>query len=237
MTAPLPEPDFNPNASMEFLSIGTDQEPVLVIDNVLLNPDVMIEYAAQSNFGPPPESSRYPGRVAPLPDSYRSQITELLRHPMVGTFGTNPGFRPANYGFFGLATTPAQDMLAAQAAPHIDSHRLNSFATVHYLSRAPFGGTAFFRHKATGYEVVTPIRSDGYRRKRRQELDEYKDRPLADILALYEEIAYVEATFNRLVFYRASLFHSARMESRAGLSDDPRKGRLTANMFFNTEGL
>ncbi len=237
MTAALPEPDFNPNASVEFLSVGADQEPVVVIDNVLLNPDVMIEYAAQASFGLPPETSRYPGLVAPLPDSYRIQISELLRRPMTGTFGVHPSFRPANYGFFGLATTLPKDMLAAQTAPHIDSHRLNSFATVHYLSRNPFGGTAFFRHKATGYEVVTPIRSDGYRRKRRQELDEYKDRPLADILDLYEEIAYVEATFNRLVFYRANLFHSARMENNSNLSDDPRKGRLTANMFLNTEGL
>jgi hypothetical protein len=237
MTAPLPEPVFNADARIEILRVGESQEPVLVVDDVLTNPDTLIDYAAQARFDLPPPASRYPGLVAQLPGSYRTQAAELLRSPMAGTFGAPPNFRAGHYGFFGLATLAPQVMEPAQAAPHIDSHRLNSFATVHYLSRSPFGGTAFFRHKATGYEVVTPIRSDGYRRLRRQELEEHKDRALDAIPDLYEEIAYVEAVFNRLIFYRAGLFHSAVLKNSAGLNDDPRAGRLTANMFFNTEGL
>lgn len=237
MTAALPDPIFNPDARIDVLRAGKTQEAIVVIDDVLLNPDVMIDYAARAAFALPPATSRYPGLVAQLPDSYRASLAEVLRGLMARTFETHPHFRPANYGFFGLATVPPQTMTPAQAAPHIDSHRLNSFATVHYLSHSPYGGTAFFRHKATDHEVITPIRSDGYRRLRRQELEERKDQQLDAILDLYEEIAYVEAVFNRLVFYKAGLFHSARLENTEGLTDDPRTGRLTANMFFNTEGL
>jgi hypothetical protein len=237
MTAALPDPVFNPDARIELLQVGNNQEAVLVIDDVLVNPDILIEHAARASFSLPPEASRYPGLVAQLPDSYRLSLAEVLRGLMARTFNTHPQFRPPNYGFFGLATVPPQALTPAQTAPHIDSHRLNSFATVHYISRSPYGGTAFFRHKATGHEVITPIRSDGYRRLRRQELEERKDQPLDAILNLYEEIAYVEAVFNRLIFYKAGLFHSARLENSAGLNDDPRTGRLTANMFFNTDGL
>jgi hypothetical protein len=237
MTAAPPDPVFNPDARIEVLRAGNTQEAIIVIDDVLLNPDSLIEYAAQARFALPPATSRYPGLVAQLPDSYRVSLAEVLRGLMARTFDTHPQFRPTNYGFFGLATVQPQAMTPAQAAPHIDSHRLNSFATVHYLSPTLYGGTAFFRHKATGHEVITPIRSDGYRRLRRQELEERKDQQLDAVRDLYDEIAHVDAAFNRLIFYRAGLFHSARLENASGLTDDPRTGRLTANMFFNTEGL
>ena len=42
---------------------------------------------------------------------------------------------------------------------------------------------------------------------------------------------------HRLIFYRAGLFHSACLTASVDLSGTPRTGRLTANMFFNTEGL
>lgn len=237
MTTHLPDLVFNADARIEILRVGDSEEPVVVVDNVLVDPDALIEHAAQAAFDLPPAASRYPGLVAPLPDTYRNQVAQLLLGPMAGSFGVNPGFRPPSYGFFGLATVGPEAMTPAQAAPHIDSHRLNSFATVHYLSPAAFGGTAFYRHKATGYEVVTPIRSDGYRRLRRQELEAHKDRPLEEVRQLYEEIAHVEARFNRLIFYRAGLFHSACLTAGVDLGNTPRTGRLTANMFFNTEGL
>ena len=37
--------------------------------------------------------------------------------------------------------------------------------------------------------------------------------------------------FNRLVVYRSHMLHSGRIPPGAELSDDPRRGRLTANIF------
>ena len=48
--------------------------------------------------------------------------------------------------------------------------------------------------------------------------------------ALFERTASVAARFNRAIFYRSNLLHSGDIAADAGLSPDPRRGRLTANL-------
>ncbi len=227
---------LNSEARIDIKRIGNEGSAVFIVDNALSHPEVLVEYAMTvAEFGAPPENSRYPGLVATLPDAYRDTVLGALRAPMVELFNMNPDFRFASYGFFGLATVPHERMAARQAAPHIDSHKMASFASVHYLSGAQFGGTSFYRHKATGFEVITPIRSDKFRHVRQEELAQRDGQPVAAVEAFYEEIAYVEPVFNRLVFYRAGQLHCARMTNETGLTSDPRNGRLTANLFANTD--
>jgi len=228
----LPALQLNPNPPFERRTVGKDNNIVLVVDDALLNPDVILAYAQNAPFSAPPQKSFYPGLVAPLPPEYLQLVMREMRQMMVQLFGMNPSSPAPSYGFFGLATIATEDFTPAQRAPHTDSFRLNSFASVHYLSHAPFGGTAFYRHKATGCELVTPIRSEKYLRARRQELAE---QPASAVETLYEEIDYVEAKFNRLVFYRAGQLHRSRLNG-APLTTDPKTGRLTANLFSNTEG-
>jgi len=229
----LPALELNPRPVFERLTIGNDNV-VLVVDDALLNPEILVTYAERALFGPPPPKSFYPGLVTSLPSEYLQLMLREMRQTMAQLFGMNPSSPAPTYGFFGLATVATGDFTPAQRAPHTDSFRLNSFASVHYLSHKAFGGTAFYRHKATGCELVTPIRSEKYMRTRRQELAE---QPASPIEALYDEIGYVEAKFNRLLFYRAGQLHRSRLNSNAPLTTDPKTGRLTANLFFNTEGL
>jgi hypothetical protein len=49
---------------------------------------------------------------------------------------------------------------------------------------------------------------------------------------LYQEVARVEAKFNRMLIYRSRVLHSANVNIAKGLSSDPRIGRLTANTFL-----
>jgi hypothetical protein len=49
----------------------------------------------------------------------------------------------------------------------------------------------------------------------------------------YEQIGAVEARFDRLVVYRSRLLHSGLIPPGIDLPGDPRRGRLTANIFVN----
>ena len=237
MTDTAPALEINTRPRFERRLVGNEGNVVFIADDVLVNPEVLLESAVHSPFGAPPSNSRYPGKVAPLPDAYIKLLQTELRHPMVHLYGMNTLFNTPVYGFFGLATVPAAEFAPVQTAPHTDAVRLNSFACVHYLSHGAFGGTAFYRHKATGFELISPIRSDKYARMRREELAQVEGQGAQAIESQYEEIDYVEPKFNRLVFYRAGQLHRSKLDSNAVLTDDPRTGRLTANLFFNTEGL
>jgi len=232
-----PAIELNPEPVIEVRPIGTDGGKLFICDNVLLDPDALVDMAALSTFVLPPDNSFYPGVTAPIPPLYAQLISSALREPMTLLFGMSPTVHVPAFGFFGLTTLGASAMSPAQTAPHTDAVRQHSFATVHYLSRNSTGGTAFYRHKSTGTELVSPIRSAKYAHFRRQELAQNEGAPLSVIRDLYEEIDYVEPKYNRLIFYRAGQLHSARLNHDAALTRDPRTGRLTANMFFNTIGL
>ena len=230
----LPDLALNLKARIEVLKIGHAQQPVFIVDQALVDADAMVEFAStRATFGPPP-TSYYPGLVAALPVNYMPDILTALRRPMERVFGNAiPPF--SQFGFYGLATIPHSAMSPGQLIPHADAVHPHAFATVHFLSRTDLGGTAFYRHKATGLEVVTPSQGEASYRIRQAELEAHQDRPQAELQALYEEIAYIEPVFNRLILYRASQLHSAKMTGVDVLPPDPRTGRLTANLFVNTE--
>jgi hypothetical protein len=130
------------------------------------------------------------------------------------------------FGYFGLVTTEAGDALPIQRIPHHDGPDPEQLAMVHYLCRSGYGGTGFFRHRATGFEAIGPARRDLYVRTAQAELETAPD----DGMTNYERIAGPEPVFNRMIVYRGHVLHSA-LPGEASLSCDPAKGRLTANGF------
>jgi len=48
---------------------------------------------------------------------------------------------------------------------------------------------------------------------------------------LYEQIGAVEAVPDRMIIFQGSLLHSGIIPPDMPLTDDPRQGRLTANIF------
>ena len=227
---------LNPNAKINIWKIGHEQQPIFIVDQALIDAEAMVAFAcARTSFGPPAPESHYPGRIAPLPDSYRPNILAELGRALEVVFGHPPGVGKESHGFYGLANIPHAAMTPDQLIPHADAVHPHAYATVHFLNATDYGGTAFYRHKATGLEVVTPARSEASFQIRAVELEAHKGRPPSELQALYEEIAYVEPVFNRLILYRASQLHSAKMTGVDYLPEDPRTGRLTANLFVNTE--
>lgn len=117
--------------------------------------------------------------------------------------------------------------------PHVDTTNVLQFAILHYLCDERFGGTGFYRHRATGYEVITPDRAGHFAAAREREMALVGDGGyIAEDTPLYEQVGAVAAAFDRLIVYRSCLLHSGLVGDPSLLSADPRAGRLTANIFL-----
>jgi hypothetical protein len=106
---------------------------------------------------------------------------------------------------------------------------------LHHLSRAEKGGTAFYRHRSTGFETMNAERLPAYNAAVNTEMLRFgvpqasyasKDTPF------YEQIAYYPARFNRMLIYRGATLHSADVPEDAPLTADPRTGRFSINTFL-----
>jgi len=98
------------------------------------------------------------------------------------------------------------------------------------------GGTAFYRHRRTGYEHVDETRLASYTASVNAELKELGMVPARYVNAStpqYERIAGFEPVFNRVLIYRSMTLHSADIADDFDFDPDPRSGRLTVNALFN----
>ena len=53
--------------------------------------------------------------------------------------------------------------------PHVDTTQNNQLAIVHYLCNNEHGGTSFYRHKASQFEVISAERLVGYSKQLKKE--------------------------------------------------------------------
>ena len=213
--------------------IGAERQPLMIVDEVLADPQAMIDAAREAAFYVP-RHTNYPGINAPVPQSYYLTVIAALRGPLEAAFGLPSAAYLSYFGFFALATTGASDAQPIQKIPHRDSPDPQRLAMVHYLCRGRFGGTGFFRHRETGFESVDGSRQAQYESTARRELAEAPTGNhgyLAAQTRNYELIGQSEAVFNRLIVYRSHVLHSALLADAAG-SVDPVVGRLTANGFI-----
>ena len=213
--------------------VGQERQPLLVVDEVLADPDAMIDAAREAEFYAP-KHTHYPGLNAPLPESYYRTVVTALRGPIEAAFGLPCDLGLDYFGFFALAVTSAREAAPVQKIPHHDSPDPARLAMVHYLARGDHGGTGFFRHKATGFESVDHGRHAAYVDIAQAQMTArgvgtaaYAGADMAD----YDLIGQAEGVFNRLIVYRNHVLHSALLSAEAG-SADPGQGRLTANGFI-----
>lgn len=213
--------------------VGQERQPLLIVDDVLDDPDAMIEAAREAEFYAP-KHTHYPGLNAPLPESYYRTVVTALRGPIAAAFGLSSDAYLKYFGFFALATTPVREAEPIQKIPHHDGPDPQRLAMVHYLCRGDHGGTGFFRHKATGFESIDRDRHETYVAVAQAQLAArgvgaatYAGPDMAD----YQLIGQADCVFNRLILYRNHVLHSALLGPEPG-SGDPGQGRLTANGFI-----
>jgi Family of unknown function (DUF6445) len=201
----------------------------------MANPDAMVNFASSSaNFTAP--NNWYPGlRAQPLPQQYIIEVIRALHGIIAETFGL-PAKGDVNANtYFGLATVLPQNLSTLQRLPHFDTPSPRQIAVLHYLCNELYGGTSFFRHRSSGYESIGSDREPAYFAALGRELAAGGPPPARYMSGdddRFEETARFDAKFNRMIVYRSLVLHSGNVNPAAGLSRDPRYGRLTANVFL-----
>jgi hypothetical protein len=215
--------------------IGAELAPVLIIDNFLSDPHVLIDYAAaHSQFGSVSDAF-YPGLRAPIPQIYSFAVRAFLGTLIGETFGLGANRVVKELSSFSLVTTPRERLEVPQRLPHFDNTDERQLALLHYLCPSTQGGTSFYRHRATGFETIRPNRASEYMKTLDNELAQHGP-PAARYIngdnVLFERIASFEAVFNRMLVYRSIALHSADIPPDFRSDANPRTGRLTANTFY-----
>ena len=179
-------------------------------------------------------SPHYPGIRAQADQNYLGERMDVLRPVLTDIFGLGQGANMVECAF-SIVTTPPSDLKPIQRLPHFDTTDPKRLALLHYLSPAETGGTAFYRHKATGFEIVPPDRLDTYSKTIQAEVEADGAPPLEYFTgqsARFERIGHVEAKPNRMIIYRSYRLHSGDIPSDLPLHKDPQTGRLTLNTFL-----
>jgi hypothetical protein len=225
--------ESHPEQRIQHLHIGRERLPLLVVDNLVRDPDELVAMAAAKVFTNP--ATYYPGLRAKSPLSYQRFILESLRPSIDELFGLRGRSLRFTDCVFSLVTTPGDKLTYQQSIPHVDSLVNEELAMIHYLFKADFGGTAFYRHRATGYEYVDAARQPGYLEQVEAERLGPHPAPPGYIngdTPLYEQIASQDGVFNRLLMYRRTTLHSGSLRPGFVPDSNPRTGRLSLNGFI-----
>lgn len=222
---------LNRNARPQKLEIGYSRSRIVVIDDALLNPEILVEAANVADFKRP--ATLYPGLNVMLPAELANVIVAGVRPLLDKAYGLPVSAPIGGSGYFGLVTDAPPDLHPMQTIPHYDVADSDALAVLLYLCGPEHGATGFYRHNHSGLETLTPADAEDYNRHISAALPRLEARPRAYFDGSDEDftlIGKVEAQYNRLVIYNSNLLHSAIVDPTR-LSDDPAQGRLTANMF------
>lgn len=212
--------------------LGYEAEPLLVIDNAMADPRRLVDEAVNGAFAPAfGPAGGYPGLRAPAPLDYVETVARALFPQIVDAFDLPPVKLARAECNFSVVTQPPEALIPSQREPHVDTADPLQFAILHYLCDPEHGGTGFYRHRATGFETLTPDRIAPYRAARTSEPPPPAGYPARESNA-FEQIGGIDAAFDRIAIYRSRLLHSGLIPDPTRLSNDPRTGRLTANIFL-----
>jgi hypothetical protein len=222
----------------QLLRFGESQSPVVVVDGFSGVVERVAELADELAPFPPIKGNYYPGlrRVITQADAKAyGYVFEACRQaaPFIGGAFDAKSF-DLTEASFSIVTLEPHELRAVQRQPHFDFPEQNVFAMLHYLRVPPGSGTAFYRHRETGIERVTPSNVDRFARIARAEAAKLpKDSGyMHGSDDFYDQIGLVEAVPDRMVIYHSSLLHSGVIPPDMSFSADPREGRLTANFFL-----
>lgn len=225
-----------------------DDFTVVIIDDVFANPDQIAHFACTNagQFVRSPHAS-YPGinlyLHEPECDSirgfFRRRIRELANVSRAGLRVR------ANMS---LAIDEPGSLSWAQRMCHTDDRAMDAdhlaFACVTYLFRnRDLGGTGFYRtrpHVNYRNAVRNYMRANAEQKTFIAQEHPFFSAPpnyLCGSNEFVELVKVVPAAWNRMIFYRGDIEHSAHITHPELLDADPGKGRLTLNAFIQARKL
>ncbi len=215
----------------EIKYIGRSQEPVVIIDNFHPDFESLKTAATKSDFAK--HAAFYPGVQAPADPSHLQPVAPLLTQIFKEAFDIQNGVSLVQCAY-SIVTTADTDLAPIQRLPHVDTADPGRIALLHYLSGEEQGGTAFYRHRKTELDVLSPDNYVIYKAAL-----ETEGLPKAGYMRgsddRFEMIEHIAAKPNRAVLYRSAILHSGYIPKYIDLSSDPAAGRLTLNSFFQSK--
>ena len=211
---------------------GQEREPIVQIDAFSGMVDALRQRAMEADWQP--GGAAYPGIRAWCEPDYLDRRRDLVFSALQNVFGFTRGVQ-LDACTFSLVTTPPARLTPIQRIPHYDNAAGELIAVMHYLQGPQSGGTAFYRHRRTSFETITPSREAAYGAAQARDAAEHGDPPAAYFHGddpRYELIGEVEAQPDRFIMYRGRALHSGVIPADQPLADDPATGRLTINMFL-----
>jgi len=213
--------------------VGAEKQPVLIIDNFLDKPELLIDYCCQyGDFNT--ADVMYPGVRKPAPDFYMQALYENLRPILAHEFNLQDEKVKSIETSYSMVVTPPSQLKPMQSMPHVDSFNNQEFASVYFLCGKEQGGTSLYRHKNTGFEYIDDQRIDEYSVSM-NESTKNKTMPkqyMNGSNEYFEQIASYQANFNRFILYRCTSLHSGNIAEDFKFDPNPRTGRLTLNTFI-----
>jgi hypothetical protein len=226
---------FNPAPSIRVVPVGPGRICV-VIDDVLADPDGLVEWAAGQSFSPP-RGYPYPGVVLAVPEALTRQVGDCFALHARARLGARRTLDLVVR--LSLVTAPPADLAPIQWLCHRDriaedpAQTLFAASVLYLFRNSALGGTSFYLPKVPAEQIDRLVAdshllgaaefgarhglSAGYMRGSN---------------AYFDKVARVGAAWNRMICYDGGQFHSADIDDATSLSADPRTGRLTLNGFF-----
>lgn len=225
---------LNKQAKVECQIIGSEQTPLLIIDDLLNDSHWLQQQALAGDYQADP-ANFYPGIRCQTPASYQQALTALL--PLLQrVYAPQAQQLRLLTSAFSLASTPAEQLKPIQMLPHFDTVEPLQLAMVHYLCDASHGGTAFYRHQSTGFERIDAARLPSYATLLKQQAMAARlhENPsyISGDTELFQQIAKVEARVNRAIIYPGNFLHSGDIRQIGANAADPAHGRLTISSFL-----
>ena len=212
--------------------VGREAAPVIVVDDLLSDPEPLLRDAYAATYGAP-KIKAFPGVRAPTPADYPAVLRRALLPLLKDVFALEGCDLVGGTSEFSLVTRRPEALEPRQRVPHTDTPDPGLIALLHYLTPGGTSGTSFYRHRATGFESITADRRARYEAALTEEMNRgAPDGYIGGDTEAFERTGGFEGTFNRLLAYRGSLLHSGDVARDFGFSANPREGRLTANTFF-----
>lgn len=231
---------INRQAKPEIRYLGQLNTPVMILDDVILKPNILLEQAKSAQFTAQ-QNDFYPGVKAAVESDYIAEVCRLVQ-PFWQQALQLPVSAQAKVLFcaFAMTTTPIAQLRPIQMLPHFDTPEPNQIAIVHYLCSQQHGGTGFYRHKSTGIERVTADNLASYGNRLKTEAVaanlHLKKGYIEPEHGLFESIGQVACKFNRLIAYPSHLLHSGLIKPEIDLHPDAEQGRLTISAFAQFTG-
>lgn len=226
--------NLHPDIRIQKLTIGAEKAPLIVIDNFVADPEKLIRRAANRPYVDQP--SYFPGIRYAAPLGYQQLFDARLKDMLLDYFQLKNGRLTFQMCHYSLITTPPEKLAFLQRIPHIDSVSSTGLASVHYLFKGTYGGTAFYRHRKTGFEYIDESRKETYYTC----LEGEKNGPDAPQFGyiqgdtpLFERIGEQEGVFNRVLIYRKSSLHTGIIANDFVPDPNPLTGRLSINTFID----